>query len=132
VEAKLDYAQRLLSLSVDAFDTFSEQADFMAGQQANTEWFNYYLDNMVPLDPDPDKKQPARFKARAAITELFETAETNNLPGISGTKWSAYNAVTEYVDHHKNTRGGADGRLNSIWFGAGARMKEKALEFALK
>jgi phage/plasmid-like protein (TIGR03299 family) len=49
------------------------------------------------------------------------------------TRWDMYNAVTEYVDHHRGPATGdelvrVDRRLNSAWFGAGAAMKGKAWE----
>jgi hypothetical protein len=54
------------------------------------------------------------------------------LPKVRGTLWDAYNGVTELIDHRK-TPYDADttlDRLNSIWFGRGAAIKERALRVA--
>ena len=50
--------------------------------------------------------------------------------------WSAFNAVTEFVDHHRSTRGRSENdrisrRLESAWFGSGAQLKAKAWDDAL-
>jgi phage/plasmid-like protein (TIGR03299 family) len=62
--------------------------------------------------------------------------DTNTLPGVSGTAWAAYNAVSEYADHQRGTRGKtdkdrADNRLNSVWFGSANDLKQKAYSGAL-
>lgn len=55
---------------------------------------------------------------------------------IRGTVWTAFNAVTEFVDHRKirgaDDRDWASRRLASVWFGQGGRLKEKAWGSALK
>jgi hypothetical protein len=53
---------------------------------------------------------------------------------IKGTAWAAYNAVVEYVDYYRNSKGKdtatrADNRLNSSWFGSGAIIKERAWNY---
>ena len=41
------------------------------------------------------------------------------------------NAVTEYVDHERRTRS-AENRMDSVWFGQGAVIKQRALDAALR
>lgn len=76
-------------------------------------------------------------EVRAKLTELFEAGAGNAEPGVRGTWWAAYNAVTEYVDHVARGKDGVltgdqrEARLNSIWFGSGAAIKGQAWESAL-
>jgi len=70
------------------------------------------------------------------IMENYES-ERNNLPGIEHSAWSALNAVTEYVDHDRKSRGRndqerAENRLQSNWFGSGAQLKNQAYQAALQ
>ena len=49
---------------------------------------------------------------------------------------AAFNAVTEYVDHHRSSRGTGkhergSNRLESAWFGSGNRLKGRAFNLAL-
>ena len=52
------------------------------------------------------------------------------MPGVKGTAWAAWNAVTEYVDHH--TGNDARRRMESSWWGDGAKVKSRAFELALE
>ena len=57
------------------------------------------------------------------------------MPGIKDTWWTAYNAVTEMLDHHayrgKTEAERATSRLQSIWWGAAAKVKVQAWEAVL-
>ena len=71
------------------------------------------------------------------MLRLFEQGIGHDMPEIRHTTWTALNAVTEYVDHYRSTRGKsatdrASNRLESAWFGSGARLKERAWDLALK
>lgn len=47
------------------------------------------------------------------VAQLFEGGRGNTLPGVKGTAWAAYNAVTEY---NTWTRGrSTDARLDALW-----------------
>lgn len=61
------------------------------------------------------------------IARLFEQGTGNNLPGVKGTAWGAYNAMTEFLTHE---RGDDDeSRLNNSFFGPeGAHAVTAALE----
>ncbi|MFK9175208.1 DUF932 domain-containing protein, partial [Escherichia coli] len=63
------------------------------------------------------------------LTELFETGLGADLPGVRGTLWAAYNAVTQYVDRESYTARNKE-PLNSIWFGEGERVKRTAFDGA--
>lgn len=62
---------------------------------------------------------------------LFTRGKGNDLAGVRGSLWAAYNGVTEYVDFY---RGQAQDTkwLENIWFGASSGIKERALDEALR
>jgi phage/plasmid-like protein (TIGR03299 family) len=65
----------------------------------------------------------------AQLVRLFATGEGNQ--GL--TRWDAFNAVTEYVDHERSTRvadgrSGAEVRFESVLMGSGDAMKAKAFD----
>jgi phage/plasmid-like protein (TIGR03299 family) len=62
------------------------------------------------------------------IIPLFEKGRGNDLPGVRGTAWAAYNAVTEYLQYE---RGNDNNRLDSMWFGDSARLNQKAFQVAM-
>jgi phage/plasmid-like protein (TIGR03299 family) len=66
------------------------------------------------------------------VKRLFETRKDLQLPGVRGTWWGAYNAVTAFEDHRKARDETADKRLDRIWFGHGADLKVRALDKALE
>lgn len=62
--------------------------------------------------------------------------ERNTLPGIEGSAWAAYNAVSEYIDHQKPSRGKdeaarLDNKVNNMWFGTGNDVKADAFNSAM-
>lgn len=63
------------------------------------------------LYPDPEDADNSRAnQVRENLNRIFETGIGLDMPGIEGTIWTAYNAVAEWVDHHRPT---ACSRLNS-------------------
>jgi phage/plasmid-like protein (TIGR03299 family) len=64
------------------------------------------------------------------VRTLVRNGRGQDNPKIQGTKWQWYNAVSEYVDHYKNSKDKSpDGRLNSLWFGTGALIKQRAWDY---
>jgi phage/plasmid-like protein (TIGR03299 family) len=78
----------------------------------------------VPIPAQTQRK-------RDEVIRLFQGSNTIN-PGIRGTAWGAYQAVTEYADHGRtyrsNNGGEAENRLDSVFFGSGHKLKSRALE----
>lgn len=63
---------------------------------------------------------------RGKVIDLVERGAGNY--AVKGTAWGVFNGVTEYVDHHRATRGEESNRLQSAWLGSGAAIKRRAFE----
>lgn len=125
-----DIAKSALGLSTDAMKKFKEQAEFLTRRPIQTDGWNKFLDALFPIrevEENGSKKTIIPY-ARERVNAAFSQA-----PGSSksfGTWWTAFNAVTYDVDHRDRKDKGK--QLESIWFGDGARIKQKALEVALE
>jgi phage/plasmid-like protein (TIGR03299 family) len=86
-------------------------------------------------DTDNDKAKSKDPKALSTIAELIESGMGANIPGVRGTAYGWLQAVTEYVDHHRPVRAGdrpkEEAYFESVFFGAGARLKTDALKLAI-
>lgn len=108
----------------------------LAGVSMNTQCLDEYL-QMVFLEPKRLSDDRVYRRALRQMQEdrnwakrLFEAGKGNDIKGVAGTLWAAYNGVTEYVDFHKYKTG--DGKwLETIWFGAGDAIKTRAFDAAL-
>jgi len=139
---KMQEARDTLGLAHKFFDTFESHANTMASRQMTPAEVASYFSHLAPSadgDGDGDGNSEIRRAAnafRSVAVELFETAPGNDMPGVRGTAWAAYNAVTYYVDHQRGNRNRPDdtaaisGRLNRNWFGWWGNFKGKAWEAA--
>lgn len=119
-----EQAMELLGLAHRNLDAYREVAEFLGKRAAKLEDVKRYFSTVFPVSGDAKKKEESTAAGR--LVELLETQ-----PGAEfarGTWWQAFNAVTFYVDHEKGKT--ADTRLDSAWFGGGARKKAKALDLA--
>lgn len=91
-----------------------------------------YVHRLFPLPEDADAKRAAENvrRMRREVLELTDGGNGTDIPGVRGTLWGAYNAVTEHVDHVRARRGDSESRLKAIWYGAGAEFKLDALRAA--
>jgi phage/plasmid-like protein (TIGR03299 family) len=72
------------------------------------------LEGQAPMLTQPteeDEEEGRRIFDR--ILHLFEHGKGNDLPGVAGTAWAAYNAVTEYNTWERGRN--VDNRLNNTW-----------------
>jgi hypothetical protein len=67
---------------------------------------------------------------RNASKRLFETGKGNEINGVAGTLWAAYNGVAEYVDFHKYKTG--DGKWLEQYGSALVMPSRLRLEAALR
>lgn len=71
-----------------------------------------------------------RVQRNRSLSEcLYDQGNGNQMRGVRGTLWAAYNGVTELVDYSR-TDGRPERRLESILFGEGYRVKSRAFSVA--
>jgi phage/plasmid-like protein (TIGR03299 family) len=118
------------------YTDFEKQAAIFAHTPIkNDDELNRYLDRAGFVLED-DKNNTRMENIRTQIIELFDN-QGMGMDMNQHSVWNAYNAVTEYIDHHRPTRSSdsfskEEVRLDSIWFGSGANAKQKAWNAALE
>lgn len=132
--AKVREAQKVLGLAVRFYDNVEVGINHLARQYPTKAQLANYFRALYP-NPEEGNKTRAR-NTRKELFRLFEEGRGQDIYEVRNTWWSAYNAVTEYVDHHRTTRARndrdrANRRLQSQWFGSGALLKAKAWQIAL-
>lgn len=130
---QLDHVQKSLQDLFKAFEDVERNFEKMAQITLPEEKVNTFLAKVFP-DPKrrKDQKDHSYEEALAKVIEtrkraarLFEKGIGNKQAEIAGTLWAAYNGVIELIDHHE-AHPNAWHRLDSLWFGDGARVKEAA------
>ncbi len=108
----------------------------MAGLRLGGRELATYLAAVFP-EPRPSavKSRPVESLREQALLHRQQSARLaaegkgNDVEGVRGTLWAAYNGVTEYLDHlwgKFKGEGDRARRLNSLWFGRGHQMKSRA------
>jgi phage/plasmid-like protein (TIGR03299 family) len=133
IHNRVSDAKRVLGLMMDFESQFEAVVTRMANVSITVDMADNYFADVLGGVPDTDnKKTITRFdNQKDMLLTLFDKGAGNDMQSVRHTAWTAYNAVTEYIDYHKNIRGDGDSaRLQSIWFGSGAEIKERAFELA--
>lgn len=133
--AKVREAQRVLGLATMFYDDIRTKIDVLAGYHPTRDQLDAYFKALYPDSPESKTKRAENI--RTGLLRLFEEGSGQDLPAIRHSAWAAYHAVTEWVDHYRptrvrNARERASQRLQSLWFGSGARLKERAWDLALE
>jgi phage/plasmid-like protein (TIGR03299 family) len=132
--AKVHEAQKVLGLATCFYHDVQVKADHLAGFKPTTQQIDNYFRSLIP---DPKVGNTSRAEnMRRQLWQLFEEGRGQKIPEIQFSAWAAFNALTEFVDHHRPTRGQSEAeragnRLQSQWFGSGATLKSQAWELAL-
>lgn len=85
-----------------------------------------------PASQEEHKIENRRHLSRTAreILEAMDTMPGADLESARGTAWGYYNAIVYAQDHLLGRN--QDTRLESAWFGAGSKLKVRALNLALE
>lgn len=136
LEEKLQETGALLEMILKAYENLWLGFKAMRAVPLSDAQVTAYLTTVFPDPPQPTPQNAEKVKQhRAFAAHLFREGSGNQHPQVRGTLWAAYNGVTEYVDHRKpNPKAGdySESRLNYVWFGGGATIKQRALVKALE
>ena len=132
-KAVIAEARETLGLTFKYVESFEAEVAKMIDQEYTDQQFTRLAASLYPTAKDAKEVQAENQRVhRANLTKLFRESPT--MADIRGTKWAAYNAVTEYVDHlvpQRNKAGEVlrEARATNAVLGLSAPIKEKA--FAL-
>jgi len=131
-EQKLQEAHKVLGFSTKYYDELSVTYNKMQNKKVTDTEVSNWVKKI--LDVETEGKQSTKKTNNVdEIMNLYQNGEGSQW--TKGTLWGFVNAVTEYADFEKVVRGDdsrSSKRLNSIWFGTGAKLKQDAFDLAQK
>ena len=125
---KLKEAHEILGLTNKLYEQLNVIFNRMSESKVEQQTLTDYVKTVFPENPE-SKDQSWAKRVHDTIFKLAESGEGAEMG--RGTLWGAYNAVTEYVDHYQNPKGGETARLKSMWFGSGEAIKKNAFRTAI-
>jgi|688.fasta_scaffold179770_3 phage/plasmid-like protein (TIGR03299 family) len=126
--------QGIMNMANATFEATAEQYRYLASRDINTKDLHKFARKVLGFVPDgmTVSKKTGKEKgadAIAGIISRFEGGLGNDLQGVRGTWWAAYNGVTEYLTYAAGRS--AEDRMASLWTGAAARTSNKAFDMAM-
>lgn len=103
---RVEEAQKALQIGWNFWEAFEAGAEKMAAEaMTNGEFDRFITDLFGEVDADASvRSRNYAEKRETDLRHLFREAETQE--NCRGTRWAAYNAVTEYVDWFLPAKGG--------------------------
>jgi phage/plasmid-like protein (TIGR03299 family) len=129
VHENLANIREVMNLANQEFEATADQYRLLARKSINQADLTKYVKRVLKVE-DEKEISTRTTNAIAQIVGLGESGRGNTLPSVSGTLWTAYNGVTEWLSYQRGRS--QDSRLNSLWFGDSANLNKHALETALQ
>jgi len=126
--------KKQLGIAVSQWDAFMYRMRTLSERKIKShESMNFFLKVMCNSDSQLDPSLGLQNeRALKTVQALYDgKGHGADLASASGTAWGLLNAVTEFVDHERRARN-QENRLDSAWFGQGAALKQRALDYALQ
>lgn len=131
-EQKLQEAHKVLGFSTKYYDELSVTYNKMQNKKVTDTEVSNWVKKILNVETE-GKQSTKKTNNVDEIMSLYQTGEGSQW--TKGTLFGFINAVAEYADFEKVVRGDdnkSSKRLNSIWFGTGAKLKQDAFDLAQK
>lgn len=131
VKENVEKLRDIMNVANQEFEATCDEYRFLASRSINSADLKKYVKLVFAPKPDlKDEDLSSRtVNIMAKVEELFESGQGNDLEGVKGTWWAAYNGVTEYLNYEKGRN--AQNRLDSLWFGTNGNQSRDALATAV-
>ena len=130
VKNNVEKLRDIMNLADQEFEATAEQYRFLASKQINASDLHKYVKIVLDVQQQEDDDLSTRTKnIIGKVEEFFLIGKGNDMPGVNGTYWAAYNGVTEYLNYEKGRTN--ENRMDSLWFGQKGNLSQKALDTAL-
>jgi len=128
VQENLENIRETMNLANQEFEATADQYRFLARKSINQADLGRYVKRVLGVKDDQEPSTRMKNLVEEVVA-LAESGRGNTLPSVSGTYWTAFNGVTEWLAYSRGRN--QENRLNSLWYGDGANLNRKALETAL-
>jgi phage/plasmid-like protein (TIGR03299 family) len=135
IVGNLDKVSEIMDAANAQFEATAEQFRRMANTEINRADLEKYVRIVFATKKQEEEallsgeELTSGNRVMESVTKMFEHGRGNDMPGVKGTLWAAYNAVAEYVQYERGNDTAT--RLDNLWFGTGAGLNKKALVTAL-
>jgi phage/plasmid-like protein (TIGR03299 family) len=127
--------KRQLGIAVSSWDAFMVRMKALSECRVSDATAEKFLRRVLTYSATSATDRDAitvNERAIKAVGQLYGgRGRGADLASASGTAWGLVNSVTEYADHHRRARS-EDHRRDAAWFGAGAAIKQRAWDEAIK
>lgn len=127
---KIEEARKVLQLTEHYYDVMEKEFNKMLDTQITEEEMDSFVNELFPVEEG--KEVSTQTANKRMLVKQLAVKGTGNA-AVAGTRWAAYNALTEYTDHYttpriRNEEYANEARMNSLCFGSGYDLKKKALQ----
>jgi phage/plasmid-like protein (TIGR03299 family) len=126
--------KRQLGIAISSWDGFMVRMKALAERKVSDTVAEKFFQRVLTYTSSGPNMPVSATNDRAikAAHELYAgRGKGATLASASGTAWGLLNSVTEFVDHQRRARS-EDHRRDAAWFGAGATLKQRAWDEAMK
>jgi phage/plasmid-like protein (TIGR03299 family) len=107
VEGRIQVARETLGLALGYFDEFEKEAQELFAQEITNAEFSKLITSIYPKPEKDSKGALKKWENKVVlIDDLYHNSPTN--ANIKGTKWGAFNALTERLDYFRSGRGNSE------------------------
>ena len=124
----LEAVRDVMDVARREFAATADQLRYLAKVGCDEESLKRYVREV--FCPEKVEDETAAKITTAKVVKLFHEGRGMELPGVAGTYWAAFNAITEFTTHKRGKS--QDARVDSQWFGDSAKFARRALAVGLE